>query len=192
MAVREKKGREGSAIYFFVFTLALLGGTSAQRLLDPIPRQCRNLGDPEESSEAISPVRMNEYPAGGILMTLAQIPADIKGTFEFYLCPEEGNSQQEECLIRIPLQLADGSGTQFKMENIEKTDKYQIPLMLPDEITCDDCVLQWRVVREDCKTASDCSLMDDTFCADINIREVKENDKRFFHLLLGALFGKLT
>ncbi|XP_063602452.1 uncharacterized protein LOC134778535 isoform X2 [Penaeus indicus] len=116
---------------------------------------------------------MNEYPAGGILMTLAQIPADVKGTFEFYLCPEEGNTQQEECLIRIPLQLADGSGTQFRMEKIQKEDSYQIPLMLPDEVTCDDCVLQWRVVSEICQDASDCDIVDEIFCADVNIREVK-------------------
>lgn len=178
-------------MFFLVFTLALLGGScSAQSLLDPIPRQCRNLGDVEVDSYTKSPARMNEYPAGGILMTLARIPADLKGTFEFYLCPEEGNTQQEECLIRIPLQLADGSGTQFKMDQIREADSYEIPLMLPDEVTCDDCVLQWRVVTENCQDVSDCDIVDETFCADVNIREVKENDKRFFHLLFNALFGK--
>nr|XP_027232256.1 uncharacterized protein LOC113823767 [Penaeus vannamei] len=165
MAVRGEKRRAGSAMFFLVFTLALLGGScSAQSLLDPIPRQCRNLGDVEVDSYTKSPARMNEYPAGGILMTLARIPADLKGTFEFYLCPEEGNTQQEECLFRIPLQLADVRDAVQDGPD-PRGDSYEIPLMLPDEVTCDDCVLQWRVVTENCQDVSDCDIVDETFCA---------------------------
>lgn len=33
-------------------------------------------------------------------MALVSAPVGLSGVFEFYLCPEEGNEKQEECLIR--------------------------------------------------------------------------------------------
>ena len=43
---------------------------------------------------------------------------------------------------RVPLQLADGSGTSYNLQKVPRTDNYEIPVILPDDITCPACTLQ--------------------------------------------------
>ena len=42
----------------------------------------------------------------------------------------------------MPLQLADGSGTSYSLQKVPRTDNYEIPVLLPDDITCPTCTLQ--------------------------------------------------
>ncbi|XP_066973520.1 uncharacterized protein [Macrobrachium rosenbergii] len=159
---------------------------TAQNLLDPIPRPCRSLaGGPSPPSDV--EVKRNEYPAGGTMMVLAQVPGGIKGIFEFYLCLEDGNSQDEECLVRQPLQLADGSGTKFDMSTIPEPGNFEIPVVIPDNVSCEKCTLQWRVLVEECPSDMNCQVMDEEFCADISVREIKVRDKRIFGILFSVL-----
>lgn len=48
----------------------------------------------------------------------------------------------ECCAHRVPLQLADGSGTSFDLQQITATDDYEMPVILPDGVTCPFCTLQ--------------------------------------------------
>ena len=57
------------------------------------------------------------------------------------------------CPNRVPLQLADGSGTSFDLQKVPRTDRYEIPVILPDDITCPTCTLQvsqGQVFTESC------------------------------------------
>nr|XP_045619674.1 uncharacterized protein LOC123771260 [Procambarus clarkii] len=168
-------------------------GCVGQTLIDPIPRPCRSLGSPV-SWQARPSDKHNEYPSGGLLMALASIPSGVEGVFEFYLCPEEVNSQEEECLERLPLQLADGSGTTFNLSTVTRADKYEIPIVLPDDTTCELCTLQWHLVMKECED-EDCTIVDRVFCSDVTIREAKDSEKRVFGLLfniIGGMFRKMT
>ena len=46
------------------------------------------------------------------------------------------------CPHRVPLQLADGSGYSYSLQKVPRTDNYEIPVILPDNITCQACTLQ--------------------------------------------------
>ncbi|XP_068219350.1 uncharacterized protein [Palaemon carinicauda] len=162
------------------------GPVTAQNLLDPIPRPCRNLAGGEDPTSDVE-VQRNEYPSGGTMMVLAQVPGGTKGVFEFYLCLEDGNTQDEECLDRQPLQLADGSGPSFDMSKVPASGNFEIPIIIPDNVSCEKCTLQWRVLVEQCIEAENCQLMDQEFCSDISVREIKGEDKRIFGFLIGAL-----
>lgn len=43
---------------------------------------------------------------------------------------------------RVPLQLGDGSGTIYDLSKVPSADKYEIPVILPDDVTCVTCTLQ--------------------------------------------------
>ncbi|XP_053647616.1 uncharacterized protein [Cherax quadricarinatus] len=172
-------------ISFLLLTMAVCGCMS-QSLIDPIPRPCRTLGRPSDLE--LDPARShNEYPAGGVLMALASIPAGLDGVFEFYLCPQSDNSA-EECLERIPLELGDGSGSVFNLTSVTRPDKYEIAIRIPDDVTCDLCTLQLRVVVN-CRDPSKCVRVDDVFCSDVTVREAKDSEKRMFALLFQVLGG---
>ncbi|CAL4078483.1 unnamed protein product [Meganyctiphanes norvegica] len=180
-----------------MFVMTSLG----QQLLDPPPRQCRtlgtNIGSEEDVSDEVSVeagATRNEYPAGGSMMVLALIPDGLTGVFEFYLCPLEPElgDQQEECLVKVPLVLGDRSGTQFDLSKVEKTDKYEIPIWLPEDLPSDNYTLMWRVVVTECDddySGETCVLKDDSFCTDVQIRDVKVREKRLFSMLISLASG---
>ncbi|KAK4296913.1 hypothetical protein Pmani_030624 [Petrolisthes manimaculis] len=147
--------------------LLMLGGLcGGQFMVDPITRPCndmvstwghvrvtiRNGGNEGKTDEAEVTARAskNTYVAGGVMAALVSMPADLSGFFEFYLCPEEGNTAQEECLFRLPLQLADGSGIRYHLADVPDKKLHEVLLILPDEVTCDTCTLQLRVVMKKC------------------------------------------
>ncbi|XP_042877150.1 uncharacterized protein LOC122256485 [Penaeus japonicus] len=164
--------------------LLFMRGSWGQTLIDPPSRECRGMinGDVQTS------VTRNEYPAGGFLMVLASIPAGLTGSFEFYLCLNDDGSAGEECLSKIPLQLGDGSGVTFDLSKVTTSNKYEIPLILPDDVTCDTCSVQWQVKVEDCGDNEDCTLVNENSCFDLKIRQAKEEEKRIFGSLLKFLF----
>lgn len=43
---------------------------------------------------------------------------------------------------RVPLQLADGSGSSFDLQGVTVSNNYEIPVILPDDVTCPICTLQ--------------------------------------------------
>lgn len=177
-----------------LFVLAVAGGGWGQTLLDPEPRACRTRDDAAVSAEAADELyqgRRNEYPAGGVLMVLAKVPAGLFGSLEVYLCPD--GEAEEECLDRVPLQLADGSGTSFDLQKVAVADKYEVPVILPDGVTCPTCTLQMRVVSRGCEDEAECPPTEEVTCANLTVREIKSSEKRLFGLLagfLGSLFRR--
>ncbi|KAG0713265.1 hypothetical protein GWK47_016580 [Chionoecetes opilio] len=167
--------------------LAVAGGGWCQtQLLDPEPRPCRT--QDAAAAAALSQGRRNEYPAGGVLMVLAKVAAGLFGSLEVYLCPE--GDAQVECRDRVPLQLADGSGTRYSLHDVPRTDNYEIAVLLPDDITCPTCTLQLRVLTRACARHHACPTTEYAFCADIAVRKIKEQDKRIF-AFLGSLLGSI-
>ncbi|KAG7154813.1 hypothetical protein Hamer_G027945 [Homarus americanus] len=60
------------------------------------------------------------------------------------------------------------------MSKVTKADKYEI-CPSPDDITCDRCTLQWRVVMKQCDDDS-CNYIDDFFCTDA-VRQPKDSEE---------------
>ncbi|KAK3866169.1 hypothetical protein Pcinc_028285 [Petrolisthes cinctipes] len=133
-------------LLLMLWVIGLCGG---QVMVDPITRPCHDLGK-TDGAEVAARVSINTYVAGGVMAALVSLPADLSGFFEFYLCPEEGNTAQEECLVRLPLQLADGSGARYDLADVPDKKLHEVLLILPDEVTCDTCTLQLRVVMKKC------------------------------------------
>ncbi|ROT74831.1 chitin binding-like protein [Penaeus vannamei] len=165
-----------------ILVLCMAAGAWGQTLLDPISRACRGMADANQA-KALS---RNEYPAGGLLMVLASVPAGVKGFFKFYLCLDD-DAGQEECLNKKSLQLADGSGDTFDLSKVVKEGSYEIPLTIPDDVTCDTCSVQWHVEVEDCGDNAGCSLISQDSCFDVKIRQAKKEEKRFFRMIFGAV-----
>ena len=66
------------------------------------------------------------------------------GYFEFRLCPKQSAQEMvtQECLDRYLLQLSNGS-TRYQVPDYTAT-WYDMMLKLPDGVTCDNCVIQWK------------------------------------------------
>ncbi|XP_063881644.1 uncharacterized protein LOC135111865 [Scylla paramamosain] len=148
------------------------GGWCQTLLLDPAPRACRTQ-DNAAAGAVLSQGRRNEYPAGGVLMLLAKVPAGLFGSLQVFLCPD--SDAEVECEDRVPLELADGSGTSYSLQKVPRTDRYEIPVILSNHITCPACTLQVRVLTRDCAEAVEapCPEKEVTFCSDITIRDIK-------------------
>lgn len=83
------------------------------------------------------------YKSGTYLQAIVDVANANGGYFEFRLCPNNNFSSpvKEECLNKGILTLEDGVSTRF--------DKIHdgmniVMLKLPDDLTCDQCVLQWK------------------------------------------------
>ncbi|ROT72998.1 chitin binding-like protein [Penaeus vannamei] len=119
------------------FYLLVVGVASAQILVSPESRQCRDLA---AMDEAIPESNLKEYTAGEVMEVKATLPQAESGVFEFYLCPET-DPGDEECLVKMPLNIAGGMGKKFDLAKIPKTDDYTIPLEVPQDVTCERCTL---------------------------------------------------
>ena len=67
------------------------------------------------------------------------------GWFEFRICPNNNVSKPatHECLNKYLLQLADGSGSRYHLKT-QRNGDFPIKLKLPEDLTCSQCVLQWK------------------------------------------------
>jgi len=85
------------------------------------------------------------YTAGEEIEVKVDLTASHLGYFEFRLCVQNNPlvPATQECLDENVLQLADGSGTRFPIKNFDKT-VYAIRVVLPQNVTCRQCVLQWH------------------------------------------------
>ena len=66
------------------------------------------------------------------------------GWFEFKLCPKASAEElvTQECLDKHLLTLGDGT-TRFPVDKNIVGVMYQIPVQLPSDVICENCVLQW-------------------------------------------------
>ncbi|XP_045156416.2 uncharacterized protein LOC123522943 isoform X2 [Mercenaria mercenaria] len=114
--------------------------------------KCGVCGDPWDSqprdNEAGGQYAMDiisgVYKSGTMIEVIADVAnANGGGYFEFRLCANNNFTSpvKEECLNKGLLTLEDGVSTRF--ENIH-TGLNRVILKLPEGLTCDQCVLQWK------------------------------------------------
>ncbi|XP_076824802.1 uncharacterized protein LOC143470513 isoform X1 [Clavelina lepadiformis] len=88
-----------------------------------------------------------KYVAGDIINVTVEITAEHKGYFEFRLCPwnDVREAVTQECLNKHILSYANGN-TKFYLPNdpAKARGLHDLKLKLPDDVTCKQCLLQWR------------------------------------------------
>ncbi|XP_076312344.1 uncharacterized protein LOC143225963 [Tachypleus tridentatus] len=86
------------------------------------------------------------YGMGETLRVAVKITAHHKGHFEFRLCPisYDGQKVDQDCLDKHVLHLVDESGYKYILPPGSGVGLYHIDLMLPRNLTCERCVLQWH------------------------------------------------
>ena len=98
------------------------------------------------------PLRITgNYSQGEEILVKVQLTATHKGFFEFRLCPETSMQKEvtQECLDKNLLKMIKKKGTVLgddltKFYITEDYPRvYSIPVILPSNVTCDRCVLQW-------------------------------------------------
>ncbi|BFZ00210.1 hypothetical protein BsWGS_03249 [Bradybaena similaris] len=119
----------------------------------------------------------NTYNKGQRTQFQVDLTANHYGYFEFKICPTNNPHVKEtqSCFDQHPVSMADGSGTRYKVTpgNNMKT----IDVVLPLNLVCDFCVLQWRYhagnswgTDPDSKSCVGCGQQEEFYgCADIKI-----------------------
>lgn len=87
---------------------------------------------------------LTSYMQGEVIRAHVEITANHKGYIEFRICAHNDvtTSATQECLDENVLQLADGSGTRFNIDADMR--EVFVDLKLPEELTCSQCVFQWK------------------------------------------------
>ena len=88
---------------------------------------------------------VRRFKPGSTIHVIIDLTATHKGWFEFKICANNDPTKaiSHECLDQHVLQLANGTGSKFFITSPDP-QKYQIPLKLPAELRCSQCVLQWK------------------------------------------------
>lgn len=86
------------------------------------------------------------YTQGQIIPVVVDVTANHRGYFEFRICPNNNPSVEasQTCLNEHPLYSADGSVFQHYIDT--NLGDHKIDLRLPADVSCTQCVLQWRYV----------------------------------------------
>uniref|UniRef100_H2YE09 Chitin-binding type-4 domain-containing protein n=1 Tax=Ciona savignyi TaxID=51511 RepID=H2YE09_CIOSA len=87
------------------------------------------------------------YRPGSTIAVEVEITAEHKGYFEFRLCPwnNVGLPVTQECLDQRLLSFADGQTKWYLPEQPELAKGvHELRIQLPSDVTCDQCLLQWR------------------------------------------------
>jgi len=116
--------------------------------------KCGLCGDPYEqdpreneaggkfASATWRPITAN-YTQGQEIVVKARLTAHHKGWMSIKLCPTNDFSVRgtQECMDQHPVPLPDG---QLQYDMTVKHAWYNVTFVLPPDLTCDLCVLQWR------------------------------------------------
>lgn len=123
---------------------------------------------------------VRHYPAGlKEIEVKVEMTAHHKGHFQFKLCPNNEHSLTQSCLDRFPLVIREAreQGDPYKYYPPKEPKLNEIHVLLPPDVTCDRCVLQWTYTagnsvgqEADGGMCLGCGLQE-TFvnCADISI-----------------------
>ncbi|KAK0078728.1 hypothetical protein PV325_002155 [Microctonus aethiopoides] len=130
---------------------------------------------------------VKEYTVGQKFTAIVQINANHKGYFKFDLCPlkESDDIETDECFDDYPVLTINGTD-KYVMKKIY-TGKYEVPLVLPDNLVCDHCSFRWTYVAANnwgiCGdgTGKDGCGPQETFrtCSDIKIVDKKSTKESF-------------
>ncbi|OWF38771.1 uncharacterized protein LOC110465894 [Mizuhopecten yessoensis] len=87
------------------------------------------------------------YVKSGTININVEITASHKGYFEFRLCPNNNvrRAATQSCLDRYLLQEYYGNSTRVHVDD-SSVGFYDIKMRLPYDVTCSQCVLQWRYI----------------------------------------------
>uniref|UniRef100_T1KDI2 Chitin-binding type-4 domain-containing protein n=2 Tax=Tetranychus urticae TaxID=32264 RepID=T1KDI2_TETUR len=155
------------------------GGLAAKRASGG---KCGVCGDPfngTRSSEVPNgqwvtkpPTLTGDYVQGDWINVTVNLTAAHKGYFVFRLCPAVTDEVEvtQKCLNQYPLEIVNGSpGNRFKYNlGNQGSGMYNFTLILPGNLTCARCVLQWDYT---CGNQGTTDMENETFraCADIRI-----------------------
>lgn len=117
--------------------------------------KCGICGDPYDEPEPRTYEKGGQKYLGKIVRTYkknTEIPVDVIltanhwGTFEFRICKVDGwqSDATEECLNRTKLTIREVSGTRFPVSSF--LEKSRLHLVLPENLVCSHCVLQWKYI----------------------------------------------
>ncbi|OWF56794.1 uncharacterized protein LOC110452715 [Mizuhopecten yessoensis] len=83
------------------------------------------------------------YTEGATIDIEIQVTASHHGFFEFRLCPNNDPTKAvtQECLDRYLLHQQDGK---TRVIEVGRAQMYRTQLVLPDGVTCSQCLLQWK------------------------------------------------
>ena len=120
---------------------------------------CGVCGDPYDQpqprdNEAGGPygngIITRQYQQGQTIQVTVDLTAQHKGWFEFRICPTNNPKTiaTHACLDQYLLPLSDGSGT--RLNGIAASQIYVVSLTLPADLTCSQCVLQWKYHTGQC------------------------------------------
>ncbi|XP_053984544.1 uncharacterized protein LOC128879431 [Hylaeus volcanicus] len=86
---------------------------------------------------------VKKYKRGETININVKLTANHLGTFTFHLCPltRSNELETEDCFNRNPIQLADGS---YTMDVPSGKMEYNVAARLPENVTCEHCVLRWN------------------------------------------------
>jgi len=86
---------------------------------------------------------VKEYKSGDKMKVSVEVTANHKGFFTFKLCPNNNIHQDptQECFDKHHLNLASGE-VNFTVPD-EGSKTFEMELELPEELSCDQCILQW-------------------------------------------------
>ncbi|WAR15564.1 hypothetical protein MAR_005669 [Mya arenaria] len=126
------------------------------------------------------------YVRGQTIEVTVNLTANHKGWWEFKLCSLKNydTAVTQDCLDEHILNFSDVGKTRFYLADngFLESQSYKVKLDLPDDVTCDNCVLQWKYYTGNswgCSIGPDgevqcctgCGSGQETFqnCADIQI-----------------------
>ncbi|XP_046558802.1 uncharacterized protein LOC124267855 [Haliotis rubra] len=130
--------------------------------------KCGVCGDPwdgirenEAGGKYANGIIVRKYNQGETIRIDIDLTANHKGYFEFRLCPNNDPSTPitQQCLDRHLLKHPEGS-TRFFVTT-SRVGKYNMEVILPAEVTCSQCVLQWKYNAGNswgCETSGHCCV----------------------------------
>lgn len=83
-----------------------------------------------------------KYISGQILEATVEITAFHKGYWYFKICPDPKIEARQRCFDKYPLHLEDGGVLYYPPKGGTYTTRYR----LPDGLSCEHCILQWRYI----------------------------------------------
>ncbi|KAK8376299.1 hypothetical protein O3P69_008771 [Scylla paramamosain] len=129
------------------------------------------------------PTPARGWGTGQVIPVVVDVTANHRGYFEFRICPNNNPSVEasQTCLNEHPLYSADGSVFQHYIDT--NLGEHTIDLRLPADVSCTQCVLQWRYVSgnnwgvcEDGTGAVGCGPQEEfRACADVAITRTGES-----------------
>lgn len=126
-----------------------------------------------------------KYIQGSVVEVTVHVSGNHHGFFYFKICNLDEESESEECFNRHKLYIATGLEIYPLLTN--SPGDFRVPLILPGDLICDHCVLQWtyvagnsRGICPDGRERQGCGRQEHwRSCSDIKILQFKFSDNNY-------------